>query len=481
MRLEEIFEPEIIRRGVEYYREGRVKYAVKDGDVLNAIVEGSYDYSVKIDLAKRDADCNCPYDAPCKHAVAVLTAYENGEYADGAKIREALENTDKKELAGMVYRHALKDPSLIKKLTAKKEKKKPGIGSGTYDDFFKRLKKGHVSYEGLISEAQSAYDADKDTILYFLDKITENEDDILSCMPEDGYSRYGEWTGEYEEYEELEEHLTNALVSLLKQKPTEEEYEKLLKIKEKESYQDLIDYAKAVLEQYKNVPDKYAKKLLENPQYVEYLLKQGKKDVALKACKDKIQKFGILKTIDRKKALDYGLQNLVPEHCETVAEYMIAQKKNGKEVLTVILKSKNPPYDLLCTVEDAVLEKKYQVYDALLEKKRYKTYYLLAKRFNDPEAMLKLTDKPMEEETMTSAGKYLMKKHPKEASGLLEKALYGIVKKGYNGYMNDAKEIMTEIAKQDKAYAERVYEEVKRRHPTKTMLRGRMRGGIEKA
>ena len=349
MNLEEIFAPEIIRRGREYYREGRVKYAVKDGSILHAVVEGSYDYTLKIDLGRRDVNCNCPYGEPCKHAVAALTAYENGEYLDGSQIKNSLENMDKKELADLVYKHALKDPALIKQLSAKESKRKTSKkGPRTYDEFFRSLKKGHLSYEGLIDEARSLTGEDKETILYFLNRITENEDDILSCVPEDEHYR---WDSENLDYEQLTEYLSDALSSFYKQKPAAEEYDKLLKIKEKETYLDLIDYKKSVLENYDTVPDEYAKKLLENSDYVEYLLKQGKKDAALDVCKDSLQKFGILQTVDPKKALNYGLKNLVPKNSEEVAEYMITIKKDGKEILPVILKSETPGYDLLCRVE----------------------------------------------------------------------------------------------------------------------------------
>jgi hypothetical protein len=70
----------ILRRGQEYYRDGRVDLAVFRDGVYSASVIGSDDYSVvvKLDADNNivEADCDCPYtDGPhCKHMVAVFYA-----------------------------------------------------------------------------------------------------------------------------------------------------------------------------------------------------------------------------------------------------------------------------------------------------------------------------------------------------------------------------------------------------------------------
>ena len=84
MRWEKLFEPHILERGYAYYREGSVTDISIKEKQIDAIVKGSEDYSVTIDLKNgqvEDMECTCPYAEDgkhCKHMAAVLYAYENG-------------------------------------------------------------------------------------------------------------------------------------------------------------------------------------------------------------------------------------------------------------------------------------------------------------------------------------------------------------------------------------------------------------------
>lgn len=83
MRWEKLFEPHILERGYAYYREGSVTDISIKEKQIDAIVKGSEDYSVTIDLKNgqvEDMECTCPYAEDgkhCKHMAAVLYAYEN--------------------------------------------------------------------------------------------------------------------------------------------------------------------------------------------------------------------------------------------------------------------------------------------------------------------------------------------------------------------------------------------------------------------
>ena len=75
---EEYFEPHILERGRNYARKGAVKHISKNEDVIEAIVEGSEYYKVKIRFNGHhiiESYCSCPYAAGgyyCKHMAAVL-------------------------------------------------------------------------------------------------------------------------------------------------------------------------------------------------------------------------------------------------------------------------------------------------------------------------------------------------------------------------------------------------------------------------
>jgi uncharacterized Zn finger protein len=68
------FTPTILNRGWEYYREGAVGRLKTDGgSIITANVEGTEDYSVRLDIANfTNSRCNCPFGGCCKHMASVL-------------------------------------------------------------------------------------------------------------------------------------------------------------------------------------------------------------------------------------------------------------------------------------------------------------------------------------------------------------------------------------------------------------------------
>ena len=93
----ESFEYQILKRGREYYDDGNVVSVINADDKFIASVEGNdlYDVEINIDLeggfiTKR---CDCPYDFPCKHEVAVLLAIKNHKY-EVVKLKEYVPKND---------------------------------------------------------------------------------------------------------------------------------------------------------------------------------------------------------------------------------------------------------------------------------------------------------------------------------------------------------------------------------------------------
>lgn len=69
----------IYKRGLEYFREGRVHLRLRDKDAIGAIVDGEELYNVRITFSEdhiHDMICTCPYyqtmGVACKHIVATL-------------------------------------------------------------------------------------------------------------------------------------------------------------------------------------------------------------------------------------------------------------------------------------------------------------------------------------------------------------------------------------------------------------------------
>ena len=70
---EEYFEPHILERGRSYARRGAVKYISRHEDTIEAIVEGTEYYKVKIRFSGcriAESYCSCPYAAGTTCCVA---------------------------------------------------------------------------------------------------------------------------------------------------------------------------------------------------------------------------------------------------------------------------------------------------------------------------------------------------------------------------------------------------------------------------
>lgn len=101
-----LFAPWILERGKLYFESGAVLSINKTEDGYKAVVEGSEDYNVSIDVDECgefiDADCDYPYSEAgnyCKHEAAVLYAIENEfddyEMSSGKEsIEQPLESLD---------------------------------------------------------------------------------------------------------------------------------------------------------------------------------------------------------------------------------------------------------------------------------------------------------------------------------------------------------------------------------------------------
>ncbi|SFB53634.1 Uncharacterized conserved protein, contains Zn finger domain [Cohnella sp. OV330] len=73
-RVAETFDDLTLKRGYQYYKQGRVKISdPEDMRHLQAEVTGTATYRTRVDLeALEDGKCSCPVGRPCKHMTAVL-------------------------------------------------------------------------------------------------------------------------------------------------------------------------------------------------------------------------------------------------------------------------------------------------------------------------------------------------------------------------------------------------------------------------
>lgn len=84
--IDKYFSYDILRRGYDYYKKGKVKNIIKLKDGFIANVNGSEEYRVTILVDKStkeitDLKCTCPYaeESNCKHMAAVLYCIKNND------------------------------------------------------------------------------------------------------------------------------------------------------------------------------------------------------------------------------------------------------------------------------------------------------------------------------------------------------------------------------------------------------------------
>ncbi|WP_049901950.1 SWIM zinc finger family protein [Halorubrum distributum] len=93
----------VFERGERYRDEGHIYEIHRVDTTVTAVVSGSRQYDVRVDLATEGFApwCDCPYDGPgaCKHVVAVLLRCADDPPADGGdRLDAALDGADADEL-----------------------------------------------------------------------------------------------------------------------------------------------------------------------------------------------------------------------------------------------------------------------------------------------------------------------------------------------------------------------------------------------
>ena len=134
MKWKTYFDEERIKRGYQYYQEGKVYNTIITPNTITTKVEGSHShtYEVKITLNKdkqiESMYCTCPYAYSmdyCKHMVATLYKYEeitknkdsnitNNIKNPQQQFKQLLDNTSEIELKEYIYQRYKDDEDFIK-------------------------------------------------------------------------------------------------------------------------------------------------------------------------------------------------------------------------------------------------------------------------------------------------------------------------------------------------------------------------------
>ena len=113
----------VFERGERYLADGRLCEINRVDTTVTAVVRGSRQYNVRVDLATDGFApwCDCPYDGPgtCKHVVAVLLRCVDDPPTDeGDWLDAALETTEASELRAFLRDELATDAALRERFRA---------------------------------------------------------------------------------------------------------------------------------------------------------------------------------------------------------------------------------------------------------------------------------------------------------------------------------------------------------------------------
>ncbi len=158
-KIKELCTKASFERGQRYLDEGRVKITEVSPSKVTAVVAGTSNYRVEINLEDKDisATCTCPYDweGYCKHIVATLLAIEEG--------REEIESMAKRSSAKQQSTEALlkmTEPDALRSFLRREMERLPELR----DRFTAFFSKGGVgkSLAEYKDEVESLYDLTED-------------------------------------------------------------------------------------------------------------------------------------------------------------------------------------------------------------------------------------------------------------------------------------------------------------------------------
>jgi uncharacterized Zn finger protein len=128
MSREDLFQPQILERGYDYYLENYVAETNVENNMIHAKVYGSDTYDVEIDFSNGKVQtmlCDCPYASEgknCKHMAAVLYEWDSSMQSsqhstmDKGEIAKIIQTVDEETLRTFLEEILSEDKRLLERL-----------------------------------------------------------------------------------------------------------------------------------------------------------------------------------------------------------------------------------------------------------------------------------------------------------------------------------------------------------------------------
>ena len=151
MNWQKMFAPWILERGRKYWEDGCVESLYQDGNTVTAVVSGTEDYDVEIEMGRGGnieyMSCTCPYAEAgnnCKHMAAVLFAMEedkeeqsdiphNGEGCPNLPWQGALNGLSPEEMRQLLSELAQSDRRLQERIATMHGQPAPEVLKATWE------------------------------------------------------------------------------------------------------------------------------------------------------------------------------------------------------------------------------------------------------------------------------------------------------------------------------------------------------------
>lgn len=180
---EEVIDETILKRGLSYFKDGKVQEPKEVGNgIYEAVVEGTEDYTVRLKIKNNvvmEHSCDCPYDRGpvCKHVAAVIFALQEDKLAltekpsgkkkartkspkrksAAAQIDELLSKATRDELEQLIREEAKRDADFKNQILMALEHYNENLSQYYYEQQIKAILKaskgryGFLDYHGSIA------------------------------------------------------------------------------------------------------------------------------------------------------------------------------------------------------------------------------------------------------------------------------------------------------------------------------------------
>ena len=313
--IKQVYGETIFYRGQDYFDDDRVTSVIKFKNKLTGEVEGSTTYKTDVDLNDLRSECSCPYGINCKHGVAVLLKYMEGEYSDADEVTKSLDRMSREELRGVVDSLISANPSNLMYLGIQAEAKKPD------GNLMEALDKQIESRLHRIIKSNGEY-ASADELAGFI-KVNENvlsKEQVFHILEflVDNCEDFGYFYNDYSDSYYGDEIFENLCDAFVKKQMEEKDFVRLKEINERDNYDMLGPFIHRLseIENTENLRDfeENVRDLLDESSYVEFLINCGLTEKARMIIESseslgEESKFRLYLGIDEGNAIEFAYRN----------------------------------------------------------------------------------------------------------------------------------------------------------------------------